>query len=822
MKHFPKAYLLFVLTFLWVSALWAQSGKFSGKVLDAQGNPVPYATITIFKTDSTIVNGTLTGDMGEFLLDKIDTGRYMLRVNAVGYDEMYTPTYHITPSQPDIALGEIALSGNTRMLSEVSIKAEKALMEMAVDKKVFNMDKDLQSTTGTVSDLLKNIPAVSVDVDGSVSLRGKEATILIDGKPATLLGGDVASALQSLSASSIQSVEVITNPSSKYDAQGMSGILNIITRKNQKFGINGSVTAGAGTRDKFNGSVNLNLKNQKWNIFLNSNYRSNRYYNTNQQIQADKSGNIIAGSFENNNNTHGGWFTTMGATYTINKRNTIGITQQANAMLWGRNGRTRYYQYINGSQDSFEQRYSRSRGTPLTSSTSLDYTHKFKKQGREITANVTYAHTWSKHNREYDTEYFTPTETSYKTPVWQRSPSTGTNQTLNAQADFTTPFIFPESRLDLGWKSQLYWFQTENKATIDSGLGPQPDLLLQNDYQYTQAIHAAYISMQHKLNKFSYQAGLRLEHSRYDGTASAIMGNRYSNEFLNLFPSVFVSYEVRKNQELYINYTRRTNRPSFFRLMPFVDVSNPQDTSSGNPNLKPEFIHNTELSYNIRTKQGHNFITSIYYQYTENMMDRIRRFNPETGNSFSKNENLGSGITYGLEFIGRIQILPIWDATLSANFFKSEVQTDMTISSLNFSGESWFAKLNTQIRLPEGFSVQINANYDAPKPDAQGTVDEMYWADISVRKNLFKDQLQVVANLSDIFDTRKRTMRYDLGKYEQVRQRNRETRIAQISLTWQFGRSDMKANGRKDRNSGMQQVKDRNSLRGQDGDSGGF
>src|SRR5690606_16827438 len=149
-------------------------------------------------------------------------------------------------------------------------------------------------------------------------------------------------------------------------------------------------------------------------------------------------------------------------------------------------------------------------------------------------------------------------------------------------------------------------------------------------------------------------------------------------------------------------------------------------------------------------------------------------------------------------------------------------QTDMTISSLNFSGESWFAKLNTQIRLPEGFSVQINANYDAPKPDAQGTVDEMYWADISVRKNLFKDQLQVVANLSDIFDTRKRTMRYDLGKYEQVRQRNRETRIAQISLTWHFGRSDMKANGRKDRNSGMQQVKDRNSLRGQDGDSGGF
>lgn len=794
-------------------------GRISGQIVDAASKPVAYATLTLLKEDSTVVSGDLSRENGSFVIEETGFGRFILRINIIGFKERYVGDITVTPAQPDKQLGKVSISTSSQSLEEVQITAEKSLMELSVDKKVFNVEKNLTSSGGSALDAMKNVPSLSVDVDGDIVLRGKEATVLIDGKPATLLAGDVGTALQSLPASSIQSVEVITNPSAKYDAQGMAGIINIITKKDNRFGINGSLSAGAGTRDKYNGSLALNARNEKWNFFLNSNYRRNRNYQRTSNERRLADGALTSASYEDNLRTFGGWFNTLGAEYQINSKNTVSLTQNVNSMLWGHDGDTRYTYNRGDIVDSSTVRSSSNLGSPLSSSTALDFKHKGKKPAQELTANITFAKTWVTRNQEFFSSRYDALSQPMGGTVTQRAPGSGSNTSLNSQADFTTPFAGKDGRLDAGWKSQLYWFQSNNNATIDSGNGPRPDATLQNDYDYNQQVHAAYMSYRNQAGNFGYQVGLRLEYSRYEGTSSLLKdGASYSNEFLNLFPSAYLSYKLPADQSVYLSYTRRTDRPSFFQMMPYIDVSNPMDTGSGNPALVPEFIHNTELNYSKQFSKGHMVIASLYYQYTQNLIDRIKTFYPD-GTSFTRPQNLNKGITYGVELTARANILPIWNATLNFNFFKNEIYGATATSSLNNNGSSWFTKLNTDLRLPYNFSVQVSGNYEAPKVAAQGRVEEVYWLDVAFRKNLLKNKASIVLNISDIFNTRKYTTNYELAQAFQTIYRDRETRIGNITFTWRFGKSETKPGGRRGKDQGTTpSVKDRDNLKQGEGE----
>ncbi len=309
-------------------------GKVSGRLVDASNNPVSYATVTLLHTDSTVVNGDLTQDDGSFNITNTGTGTFILRISAIGLDQKTIPNIQLTVDAPDKNLGKIKVSSGATKLKEVSIVGERPIMEMKVDKKVFNVEKNTTTAGGSASDVLQNVPSVSVDVDGAVSLRGKQdVTILIDGKPATLLGTDAASALQSLPASSIESVEVITNPSAKYDAQGLTGIINIITKKDGRLGINGTATLGAGTADKYNGSLNLNMRKGKWNVFLNSSFRLNSNYNhTNIDKQDKSTDSSYTHGIERSQRHFDGFFNSIGASYDFDKNNSITFTQNINSM----------------------------------------------------------------------------------------------------------------------------------------------------------------------------------------------------------------------------------------------------------------------------------------------------------------------------------------------------------------------------------------------------------------------------------------------------------------------------------------------------------
>lgn len=796
------------------------TGSLSGQIVDAKKHPVPYATVTLLKSDSTVVNGDLTKEDGSFNISNTGLGNFLLRINILGFKERFINNIHITPQSSEKKLGKITISPDAQSLDEVQIVGEKAMMEMHVDKKVFNVEKNITTTGGSAADVLQNVPSVTVDPEGNVSLRGKDnVTILIDGKPATLLGGDNASALQSLPASSISNVEVITNPSSKYDAQGMTGIINIITKKDRKTGFNGTASIGAGTNDKYNGSLNLNLKNDKWNIFLNSSFRQNRNYHrtTNEGFFYDGTRSYY--SYENNLRIFGGWFNTLGAEYAFNEKNSITLTQNINKMQWGGKGNSILNNYINNQVSESQRRSSDNMGRPLSSSTSLSYKHKFNKPKQEITTDITFAKTWVKRTQNFITNNFDGNEVLLYGPIKQSAPGDGSNTSFNGQADFTTPLFTKTDRFDAGWKSQLFSFESDNNPIISSpGQSDVIDSVLLNSYNYNQDIHAAYINYNDQRGKWSYQAGLRLEYALYEGTTMSLKGKKYTNEFLNLFPSAYLSYELPAKQNIYLSYTRRTDRPRFHQMMPYRDISDLQDTTMGNPDLVPEFIHNTELNYSRQFSKGHSFIASAYYQYTQNLIERYKRFN-NTG-TFTQPQNLAAGITYGLELISKAQLLPIWDATLNVNFFQTEIKGANIDPSLQNSGFTWFGKLNTNVRLPKGFSLQLNGSYEAPEIEAQGTEKAVYFVDAALKKSFLNNKASIVLNVSDIFNTRKYTRRYDLDNYYQLTYRDRETRIGNITFSYRFGKSDV--GKRRNQNSNENKVKDRMNNRDDSSEQGGF
>ncbi|PQJ11975.1 hypothetical protein CJD36_009295 [Flavipsychrobacter stenotrophus] len=793
----------------------ATTGKISGKLTDSKGVPLSYVTVTLLRTDSSVVNGDLSKDDGSFSIAPTGLGNFRLRIESIGSSTKFF-NVTITADSLEKNLGKIKILQSETTLKTATVTGEKPVVELKVDKKVFNVEKNITSSGGSATDVLQNVPSVSVDVDGSVSLRGKRGvTILIDGKPATLLGSDVTSALQSMPASSIESVEVITNPSAKYDAQGTTGIINIITKKDGRLGINGNVTLGAGTRDKYNGNFGLNIRKGKWSAFMNANLRINNTYNNvitdRQDRAADTLGRLKSyHTYEHVPRNFSGSFNSIGVTYDVNKYNSFTITENINKMGFGFSDNSDYNIYSSANQAVLpiyhQNRFSKSSGGPLSLSSAIDYKHKFKKKDEELSIDATYATTTIQREQIYTTYADSPgVAGTHLYDIEQNAPGGGGNSTFNAWADYMDPLFTKNGKLGLGFKSQFYWFNSKNTPTTDTlhnSIPPVTDYSLYAKYDYEQQIHAAYVNWSDQVDKFSYQLGLRAETAEYKGTYQSAGDTSLKNSFTNLFPSAFVSYQLPGQQTVYLNYSRRTNRPNFFQLLPYLDLSNPSTVNTGNPDLIPEFIDNVEFSYNRLDKKGNNIIFSAYYQYTKNLIERLS--NPIKEGQFmglleSKPRNLESGTTFGLEAIGNLKLTKIWDATVNVNFFQNkiiigEANKELIGNFTNRDGFGWFAKANTSLKLPAGFSLQANGNYESAKVIAQGKTKDTYWIDLALKKNMLKGKATLVLNVSDIFKTHRFINEFDQAQYYQTINRVKETRIGNITFTYRFGKTDVGKN----------------------------
>ncbi len=753
-----------------------------GILTNTENKPIANANLVLKNEigDTIITYTTTSNSKGEYIFNNILPFRYYITITCIGFEK--NTLTNINTLQQKNTVKNITLQKINKELKEVKINEVKKTIELQSDKKVFNVASNTTSAGGTTIDILKNVPGVSVDADGNVSVRGKDnITLLVDGKPSSMFGADVQTALQTIPAASIESVEVITNPGAKYEAQGMGGILNIILKKDRKPGYNGTVNIGASIPAKINGGFNINANKAKWNFFANANARIQQTWEKTESNRDDLLSTASNYSYIYNKRRPLSGFANIGAEYSIDTKNKITLSENIfNACMKG-NSTTTLQNYSNENKTTSSQiRYNNYIGNPLSFTTNAKYQHLTKHPKEEINVEVNYSKTTYKRQSSFNTYLFDSTNTLTQNYT-QFNPILGGNYNATFQIDYTRP-IGKNARIDIGEKTYYIKFKSENKPTITyPNQTAEEESVLKNHFEYTQQVHGAYATIANTFNKTSVSAGIRAEYFIYDGFVYQL-NTAVKNNYKSLFPTLAIAHKKSNTEDITFNYTRRVNRPNFHQIVPYLDVTNPQDTSMGNPNLKPEFIHATELSYSNNYGKNNTLLASIYYQYTNNLIQKYRRFNTN-GTTFSQNQNLANAETYGVELINKYTINTWWDATININAFKNNIRGKNIDINASNSGWGGFGKLLSTIKFKYGYQVQVTANYFAPTTIAQGTIKSYSNVDMAIKKSFSKNRYTVTLTANDIFDKQQTLTTYNyLPKYTQDVLRKNQTRSVGINL----------------------------------------
>lgn len=769
-----------------------QTSEVEGRLQDKESKAPLDLAVVVLKSlkDTQQIKTTRTKQDGTFHFDHLEKGNYKLLVNMMGYKMVERNNLKVN-QKTDVGL--IEMEATSKTLKDVNIISEKKDIEVSADKKKFNVDKNATTAGGTAADVLRNVPSVNVDMDGNVSLRGKDnVTILIDGKRNSMFENDPVTALQALPASSIESVEVITNPSSKYDAQGMNGIINIILKKDRKPGYNGLITFGAGMPFRLNTGINFNANVKKWNFFLNANGRTSKTWEetTNHRSNYENDQTFYSNTHNDRRPLNG--FASFGFDYMIDKRNKITLTQNIfNANMQGNSKTVTENGILFNTVSASTLRYNHYTGKPLSPTTNLQYKHTFHNPKEELNVELNFSKTRYIRTSSFETFLF-DSLSNMTTAFFQNNPVRGGNWNGTVQVDYTKP-MFKNGRLDLGVKEYFIRFHSENQPTKQYLNQPEyPETLLKNHFTFTQQVHSVYSNVANQYHNTGVQLGLRAEYFHYEGFAYQYNAGA-SNSYINFFPTAFVTQKLSSKEDLTLNYSRRVNRPNFFQLIPYIDATNPQDTSQGNPALKPEFIHSIELGYTYQYGKSSTFLVSSYWQRTSNLIQRYRRFNTD-GTTYSQNRNLATAYTYGLEVTNKMNILKWWDVTANVNVFRNDLQGANVDASLKRSGWGGFGKLNNNWRLIHEFSAQLTGNYYASTVFAQGVVRPYGNIDLALKKNLFKKSLTITATVNDLFNTIQTKTVYDYYPYyNQTVLRKNLTRTYGINLQWKFASKQVAA-----------------------------
>ena len=754
--------------------------------VDSKTNkPIEYVTVSLIKTtDSAIVNGTTTTKKGEIKLENIAFGAYKLKATFIGYKSLTTPAFYITPKELINDLGVYKLDPNSKNLKTVEVVGERNDFNNQLDKKTYTVGKNITNIGGSATDILQNIPSVNVDIDGKVSLRGSEnVTVLIDGKPSTLTGANRQAILQQLPANAISEVEIITNPSAKYDADGMAGIINIKTKKDKLKGFNANTQVTTGTNDKYSFNIGLNNRTTKYNLFGNYSYRHERRDNFGNSEQFNRF-DTIKYSFKSNNDGYNlNDFHTgrAGIEYYLNNHNTVSLSTGISSNISSKT-EAFYYNYFD-SVGSFTQYFNRnnfSTDNNLTLDANLDYKRTTPKNKSEFTASASVSSNIKNSNEAY--------KTNFDIVASQRNTNSSNFTNFIVQVDYIYPL--KNGKFETGAKNTNRVIDN-NQQGFRYNFGNSEywqDSLISNHFIYNENITAAYAIYTGKKQKFDYQVGLRSELTNIDGN-SKTTSITFNNNYFNFFPSGFVKYALSKTQDLQIGYSRRVNRPGFESLNPFIDFSDSLNLRQGNPKIKPEYIHSIELNYLTQINKL-NLSATLYYRYTDNMIARYRSVNPATGQSLMTYFNFNSSENTGVEAIIRYSFVKLGNLMLSGNWYRNVINGNNVLSDLQSDITTWNVRFTYNLPLPKAFYLQANGMYMAPMKYGQSTISGMNGADIGLRKDFMKSKMQLALNLSDVFNIRQFNMVIEGSNFNSEAMRKRESRILTFSLTYRFGSNE--------------------------------
>ncbi|RYF19837.1 MAG: TonB-dependent receptor [Flavobacteriales bacterium] len=790
--------------------LFAQTGgkaKITGVLKDAKTQEtIPFATaVLIDKATAKNVKIAQTDVNGAFTMADLPTGTFTFKISFVGYQTMVRDNVAITAATGTLNFGDIKMNtAKGNILSEVTVTGQKQGMQMGIDKKIFAVDQSVISEGGSASDLLQNVPSVSTDMDGNVSLRGSSGVrVLIDGKPSLIAGGNVAQILQSIPASSIESVEVITNPSSKYDAEGQSGIINIVLKKNTKLGFNGSAAVTAGNRDNYNANTNLSFQNSKVNIYGNYSYRyGNRIGGGFQDItyKSDTSRTAFLSQNTKSTSQDKGHNVKAGIDYYLAPKSVVSFSGGFNSRENDRNEYIDIRQLArNLSPVSYSNRNNVNQGSGSSYDLNLDYSQKFKKPKEELTFNFGYSSGYNDNDQAYNTTITNRNGTDVNiNPSLQRIYNTGDNSNYNIQADYTLP-VGKTGKIEAGYRSQIRL--ADNNQYADSVLTNTEIVIrnneLINDFNSKDQVHALYLNYQNQIKDFGYQLGLRAEDARLDThlegyNGNVLVGSDGNIRYRRLYPSVFLTQKLKGEQQVQLSYTRRVNRPRPWDTNPFLDVSEPFNYRQGNPNLLPEDVHSFELGYSKYFKKV-TLTSSLYFRQTNDVIQRVRS-TPVNGIITSTPQNLTNQINTGLELIGRFDLVKALNFTTNVNLYQAKFAGDTRFDIPTSSGFSWNANITANLTVAKDVSLQLRGDYRAPEVMAQGKRNAMYGIDGGAKYDFPNKKASLSFNVRDVFNTRRWSMTTEDRATIVDFERQMQGTMGNLTFSYRFGKTTFNLN----------------------------
>jgi len=769
-------------------------GVLSGTIIDSiVKTPLEYVSVKLFSVkDSSFVTGIYSDSKGVFLLDQIPAGRYNVKISLLGYSMKMISNVSFNIEKTDRALGTIRLSANkVQSVDEVKVIANKKILETSFDKKVYNVADDISSKGGTVKDVLNNVPSVEVDQDGSISLRGSgNVTILIDGKPSTLSGSG-GSMLDGIPSSLVDRIELVTNPSSKYDPDGTSGIINIVLKKNKLKGINGNVSLSGATGNILNGSTSLSVRNTKMNVFGTYSYRHyegarNNFGDMNRYFE-DSLFRLVQNRLGTDYNV-GNTFK-IGAEFYLKDRNTLSFSSTGSQGDRNRQGNLINTQYTNGN--AFVSQWNRLSYDPSKQKNidfNANYKWDFKAEKGSLMFDATQSFGVDTTGGQYTQTY--PNQKD----LLQRLSSDESNSVTTLMLDYVR--VLPKnSKVEAGTKTILRDSKVDSHSETFDTLTNNflTDNLSNFNYRYTEKIFSLYGNYAQQIKKFKYQVGTRIERSFQ--VPNLISENLiYQKKYFNIFPTAFLTYTVVKDVDLTLNYSRRINRPSSETLNPFSNFSDPYNLRKGNPAVNPEFIDSYEFGFGL-SKKIFSLNASVYYRNTNNVLQRYRQYY-DNGYAAVTYINIDRSESLGSEVILTIRPLPNFKNTISFNGNQIRYFDDV-IKFKNSSGFMWSVKyIGSYDFWKKTATIQANVKYNAPMISPQGTVQPRASLDISGDKSFNEGKWSVGFKVSDVFNTQEFRIHVDQFSISQVSTFKQTTRRLYINLSYKFGKMEVSKKGK--------------------------
>ncbi len=789
--------IIFILTF---SAVFSQNshsgskmeagpkeGIIKGNVKSEQtGLNISYATIALYsQRDSTLISGAATKDDGSFEITETPYGKFYIIVDFIGFHKKTISDIKVTPNSKVFDCGEVRLADADQVLDEVNVTADKNQMQYKIDKKVVNLSQNINAAGGTIVDALESVPSVKVDVDGNVSLRGSSNfTVLIDGKPSVLSGSD---ALNQIPSSAVDNIEIITNPSAKYDPDGTSGIINVVMKKQQKSGFNGVVNAMVGTNDKYSGDFLFNLRTKKINYFISAAYahRNNEgKRNSLRESYSNDSVNYLqtigTGQFLMENYSVKG-----GLEFFLNDKNTLSLTGETGKHGMLRAMTSKYYNYH--SYDDFQEYSLGSSNFDMNGNYytgSLDFTHNFAQKGHKILFSGLYSYfpgkTESTSNQDLTDLQWNPLYIILKNKNIQ---DRNTNR-ITLKSDYTLP-ISETQIFEAGYQYQSSTvvgdydysnFDTLNSIWVD-------DALMSNSMDFKREIQSVYSTYSSKFAGLDFKAGLRAEYTNQYLNQKTSLEEYKVNRF-DFFPSFSVSKDFGKGRQMQAAYSRRVNRPQEWNMNPFPGMSDAYTMRIGNPALRPEFIDSYDLSYQ-HTIGRQTVVLDAYYRHEKDGIDHIETLGDEdilihTFANVNDTHSVGAELSSNLDIARRLKVFA------AANIFYYELYSDINNEPKTLSSTNAELSLNSTISLSKTTKFQINVRYESPTVESQGTEKEMYRLDLSLRQEFFNKKLSVVLKAQDPFAISKHESTSYGTNYNITNDFRREQQVYMLTLSYKI------------------------------------